>query len=414
LLDGFGFVVHDVVDLDALSSKYQLVRPHLNERQWRLYLGAEALALKETDAGTAAPRLVARAARTAQNTVRKGMGELEIGAEVTDRVRARGAGRPDLETVQPGFTAALDSLVEPTVRGEPTSALRWTTKSLKELRKALRDLGFTASIKAIADKLKALNYRLQKTQKTKEGNQHPDRNAQFEYLNGITSEALGAGYPVLSIDCKNKELVGNYAAGGREWRPKDNPVEVNAHDFPAGVPKAIPYGIYDIGADAGWISVGVSHETAEFVANTIRQWWYTEGVDLYEGFDRLYLTGDAGGSDGYRSNLWKLELACLAEELGMDIVMLHYPPGTSKWNRIEHRLFSFVTMNWRGQPLSDYQVILDRIAATTTENGLTVTAWHDQRHYPTGKRATKNDLKDLPIERHEWHGDWNYTIKTTQ
>lgn len=392
-----------MTDRISLAEKYELMRPHLNERQWRLYLGVDAL-----EYGVP---VVTQASGASKNTVRKGMNEIETGAEVTDRVRAPGAGRPDLETVQPGITAALESLVEPTVRGEPTSALKWTTKTLKQLREALRNRGFRASIAAIAGLLKAAGYRLQKTKKTKEGNQHPDRNAQFEYLNTVTAQALEAGCPVLSIDCKNKELVGNYAASGREWRPKDNPVCVNGHDFPAGVPKAIPYGIYDIGADAGWISVGVSHETAEFVANTIRQWWYTEGADLYAGFESLYLVGDAGGSDGYRSNLWKLELATLAEELGMDIVMLHYPPGTSKWNKIEHRLFSFVTMNWRGQPLTDYQLILDRIGSTATEEGLTVTAWLDERDYPTGRRAAKEDLADLPIERHSWHGDWNYTIK---
>lgn len=391
-----------MTDRVALTTKYELMRPHLNERQWRLYLGVEAQQF-------GVPQ-VALASGASRNTVVKGLAEIEAGAEVTDRVRAPGAGRPDLESAQPGFTAALEALVEPTVRGEPTSALKWTCKSLKQLREALRRQGFRASVSAIAEKLGALGYRLQKTKKTKEGSDHPDRNAQFEYLNTTVATAMAQGCPVLSIDCKNKELVGDYARGGREWRPKDNPVQVNAHDFPHGVPKAVPYGIYDIGSDTGWISVGISRETAAFCANTIRQWWHTEGRDLYAGFDTLYLTGDAGGSDGYRSGLWKLELAALAAELGMDIVMLHYPPGTSKWNKIEHRLFSFVTMNWRGQPLTDYQVILDRISATETENGLIVTAWLDTRDYPTGLRADKDELAALPIEPHDWHGEWNYTI----
>ncbi|MFD2858570.1 ISAzo13 family transposase [Salininema proteolyticum] len=394
-----------------MASKYELIKPHLNERQWRLFLGAEAQALDQTGIDRSAVSVVAQASGASKSTVRTGLAEIEAGAEATDRVRAPGAGRPRLEIQQPGITKTLEALVEPTLRGEPTSTLKWTCKSLKELREALRRLGFTASIKAIANLLHEQGYRLQKTKKTREGGQHPDRDAQFEYIDTKTTWAISRGYPVLSIDCKNKELVGNYTAGGREWRPKDNPVEVEAHDFPAGVPKAIPYGVYDIGADTGWISVGVSRETAQFAANTIRQWWHAEGRDLYDGFDRLYLVGDAGGSDGYRSNLWKLELADLAAELKMDIVMLHFPPGTSKWNKIEHRLFSFVTLNWRGQPLQDYQIVLDRIGGTETENGLIVTAWLDERVYATGRRATKQDLAEIGLQPHEFHGEWNYTIK---
>lgn len=384
------------------------MRPHLNERQWRLYLGSEAF-----DLGRGGVAMVARASGAAPNTVRKGLREIENGAEITDRIRAAGGGRPCLEVEQPGITAALEALVEPESRGEPTGPLRWTTKSLKHLREALRGRGFRASIKAIAGLLKDLGYRLQKTKKTKEGADHPDRDAQFGYINAIAADFLGTGDPVLSIDCKNKELVGEYARAGREWQPSGNPVKVNGHDFPSGVPKAIPYGIYDIGANEGWISVGIDHDTAAFAVNTLRQWWYESGADLYGPIGRLCLTADAGGSNSYRSRAWKAELAAFAAETGMSITVLHYPPGTSKWNKIEHRLFSFVSMNWRGRPLTEYQVILDLIGGTATEEGLSVTAWLDRRDYPTGIKITDTEMASLPIEPHQWHGEWNYTIHPT-
>lgn len=381
------------------------MRPHLNERQWRLYLGSEAF-----DLGRGGIAMVARASGAAPNTVRKGLREIESGAEITDRVRAPGGGRPSLEVEQPGITAALEALVEPDARGEPTGPLRWTTRSLKQLREALRRAGFRASVKAIAGLLKALGYRLQKVNKTKEGASHPDRDAQFGYINTTCAAFLDAGDPVLSIDCKKKELVGEYAQAGREWQPSGNPVKVNGHDFPAGVPKAIPYGIYDIGANEGWVSVGVSAETAAFAVNTLRQWWYTVGIDTYGPVGRLCLTADAGGSNSYRSRAWKAELAAFCAETGISVTVLHYPPGTSKWNRIEHRLFSFVSMNWRGRPLTDYQVILDLIGGTETEEGLSVTAWLDERDYPTGVKITDSEMASLPIEPHEWHSEWNYTI----
>nr|WP_035736759.1 ISAzo13 family transposase [Glycomyces arizonensis] len=381
------------------------MRPHLNERQWRLYLGSEAF-----DLGRGGVALVARASGAAPNTVRKGLREIENGAEITDRVRAPGGGRPSLEVEQPGITAALEALVEPDARGEPTGPLRWTTRSRKQLREGLRRTGFRASIKAIAALLKGLGYRLQKVKKTKEGADHPDRDAQFGYINDTCAAFLDTGDPVLSIDCKKKELVGEYAQAGREWQPGGNPVEVNGHDFPAGVPKAIPYGIYDIGANEGWVSVGVSAETAAFAVNTLRQWWYATGRDLYGHIDRLCLTADAGGSNSYRSRAWKAELAAFCAETGISVTVLHYPPGTSKWNRVEHRLFSFVSMNWRGRPLTDYQVILDLIGGTETEEGLSVTAWLDEHEYPTGIKITDAEMASLPIEPHEWHGSWNYTI----
>jgi hypothetical protein len=305
---------------------------------------------------------------------------------------------------------ALDELVGPETRGDPESLLRYTTKSLTNLAKGLYAKGFTVGRTTVARLLKQAGYRLQRTFKTKEGASHPDRDAQFRHINAAAAEFLAAKDPVISIDAKKKELVGEYANGGREWHPGGQPVAVNGHDFPAGVPKAIPYGVYDIGADEGFVSVGVDHETAPFAVNAIRTWWQRVGRDRYPNATRLMITADGGGSNGYRRRAWKVELAALAAEIEMDITVSHFPPGTSKWNKIEHRLFSFISINWRGRPLTDYQVIIDTIAATTTKTGLTVEAVLDPGTYPTGVEISDAQLKAVPLTRHQFHGEWNYTV----
>jgi hypothetical protein len=304
----------------------------------------------------------------------------------------------------------LEGLVAPDVRGDPMSPLRWTTKSLAKLSKGLALQGFKASTRTVSRLLVKAGYRLQAVFKTKEGNQHPDRDAQFGHINTTAGQFLAAGDPVISIDTKKKELVGEYANKGREWQPSGQPVQVNGHDFPAGVPKAIPYGVYDVGADDGFVTVGVDHDTAQFAVNAIGTWWDTVGRGRYPQARRLLVTADCGGSNGYRLRAWKVALAELAADTGLTITVCHYPPGTSKWNKVEHRLFSFISVNWRGRPLTEYEVIIETIAATTTDTGLTVQAVLDPHEYPTGVKISKAEFDAVPITRHPFHGEWNYTI----
>jgi hypothetical protein len=315
-----------------------------------------------------------------------------------------------VEDAQPGIGQALDDLVSPETRGDPMSPLRWTTKSLSQLTKGLYAKGFTVSKKTVARLLKQAGYRLLAVFKTKEGAQHPDRDAQFGHINVMAGRFLASGDPVISVDTKKKELVGEYAQRGREYQPAGRPVEVNGHDFPGGVPKAIPYGIYDLSADDGFVSVGVDHDTAAFAVNAIRTWWETVGRDRYPAAARLMITADGGGSNGYRLRAWKRELAVLAAETGLEITVCHFPPGTSKWNRVEHRLFSFISMNWRARPLTDYQVVIETIAATTTETGLAVQAVLDEGEYPTGVKVTSAQMRAIPLQRYAFHGEWNYVV----
>jgi Rhodopirellula transposase DDE domain len=394
-----------VIVEEALAEKFAMIRPHLNEKQWRLYLGSEAEAV-----GWGGIGLVARLSGASRTTVQTGVNEIRAGVRPDGRVRAPGAGRPATEEVQPGIEEALEELVGPESRGDPESPLRWTTKSLTNLVKGLYAKGFTAGKTTVARLLRQAGYRLQRTFKTKEGAQHPDRDAQFRHINATALAFLAVGDPVVSVDAKKKELVGEYANGGREYQPKGSPVAVNGHDFPAGVPKAIPDGVYDIGADEGFVSVGVDHETSPFAVNAIRTWWQHVGRGRYPSARRLMLTADAGGSNGYRLRLWKVELAALAAETGLDITVCHFPPGTSKWNKVEHRLFSFISLNWRGRPLTDYQVIVETIAATTTKTGLTVEAVLDTGTYPTGVKVSDAQVKAVPLTRHQFHGEWNYTV----
>jgi len=386
-------------------AKLAAVKPFLDERQWRLLLGAEAQAI-----GWGGITLVARLSGASRTTVQTGVNEIRAGLEPDGRVRAPGAGRPTVQDEQPGIEDALEELVGPETRGDPCSPLKWTTKSLGNLVKGLSARGFAASKRTVARLLKQADYRLQATFKTKEGSQHPDRDAQFGHINATAAEFLAAGDPVASIDAKKKELVGEYANKGREWQPKGQPVKVNGHDFPAGVPKAIPYGVYDVGADAGFVSVGVDHDTAPFAVNAVRTWWQRVGRVRYPHARRLMLTADGGGSNGHRLRAWKVELGRLAAEIGLDITVCHFPPGTSKWNKVEHRLFSFISINWRGRPLTDYQVIVETIAATTTKTGLSVEAVLDEGIYPIGVKVTDEQVEAVPLTRDRFHGEWNYTV----
>jgi hypothetical protein len=394
-----------VLDEEALAEKFAALRPHLNERQWRLLLGAEAVAI-----GRGGIAAVTRASGAARATVQAGAKEIRVGVEPDGRVRAVGGGRPSVEDAQPGVEDALEELVSPETRGDPQSPLRWTTKSLHWLSKGLYSVGFKVSERTVSRLLKAAGYRLQAVFKTKEGASHPDRDAQFGHINAVAQAFLDAGDPVISVDTKKKELVGEYANKGREWQPSGEPVAVNGHDFPGGVAKAIPYGVYDVGADDGFVSVGVDHDTAAFAVNAISIWWESVGRVRYPRAGRLLVTADCGGSNGYRLRAWKVELARFAARTGLTVTVCHFPPGTSKWNKVEHRLFSFISINWRGRPLTDYQVIVETIGATSTHTGLTVQAVLDTNQYPTGVSVSDAQMKAVPITRDAFHGEWNYTI----
>jgi len=393
---------------EALAAMFAVLSPHLDERQRRLLAGAQARAL-----GRGGIAMVARASGMARSTVRIGTSEIDQGPELTRRARRPGAGRPKATAHDPGLLAALDALVEPTARGDPESPLRWTCKSTRKLADELGAQGHRVSARTVAELLVGMDYSLQATSKQVEGAQHPDRDGQFRYLNEQAHRQLADSQPVISVDTKKKEVVGNLANKGREWQPKGAPVRVDVHDFPdPNIGKAIPYGVYDLGADQGWVSVGDDHDTAAFAVATIRRWWQMVGKVAYPDAARLLVTADAGGSNSYRSRLWKVELGKLAAETGLAITVCHFPPGTSKWNRIEHRLFSQISMNWRGRPLVSHEVVVDLIGATTTRTGLRVRAELDRGAYPTGVKVRDAELAAVPLIRHDWHGEWNYTITT--
>jgi transposase len=389
-----------------LAAKFEVLLPHLDERQRRLAIGAEARAL-----GHGGIRAVARAAGVSEVTVSRGAAELESGQDPLGRVRRPGGGRRRLADLDPGLRPALLAMVEPDVRGDPMSPLRWTTKSTRRLAAELTGQGHRISADTVADLLREEGFSLQANAKTLEGKQHPDRDAQFRYLNEQVREHRDAGQPVISVDTKKKELVGEFKNGGREWQPGGEPVRVSVHDFadPA-LGKAVPYGIYDLAANAGWVNVGCDHDTAAFAVTSIRRWWHGQGKSTYPQATRLLITADAGGSNGYRTRAWKIELAALAAETGLTITVCHLPPSTSKWNKIEHRLFSHITMNWRGRPLTSHEVIVQTIAATTSRSGLRVHAELDTGTYPTGVRIGDADMAALPLTRHTFHGDWNYAL----
>jgi hypothetical protein len=384
------------------------VAPVLDERARRLLLGAAARAL-----GRGGIKLIAAVTGAAADTVGKGAAELEAGIVADGRVRARGAGRKPAEQIDPELWPALDRLVDPETRGDPMSRLRWTTKSTVKLADELTAQGHRVGSDTVARLLKDHDYSLQANAKTIEGKQHPDRDAQFHYLNDQVTAFLAAGMPVISVDTKKKENVGAYKNGGREYQPKGKPVPANTYDFIGESGKAVPYGVYDVGTNTGWVNVGTDADTGEFAVESIRRWWTTIGRPGYPGANRLLITADGGGSNGSRLRLWKTQLAQLATKTGLQITVCHLPPGTSKWNKIEHRMFSAITLNWRGRPLETHEVVVETIAATTTKTGLTIQAELDTSTYQRGIKITNKEMKAFEathLQRHTFHGDWNYTV----
>jgi transposase len=396
-----------VIDDAAIRVRFEALDPLLDERGRRRYAAAEALA-----AGHGGITAVSQITGVARSTIGRGLAELRGGAPVeSDRVRKPGGGRKSLTTKDPTLLDDLRGLVEPSTRGDPQAPLLWTAKSLRNLAAGLRELGHRISYSVVRELLRSLGYSLQANRKTREGGNHPDRDAQFCYINEQVKAALANCEPAISVDTKKKELVGDFKNAGREWRPKGSPEPVRVHDFLIKqLGRAVPYGVYDIGENAGWVSVGVDHDTASFAVNAIRRWWQTMGRVRYPNARSLTITADGGGSNGSRLRLWKIELQQLADELGLAITVCHLPPGTSKWNKIEHRLFSFITQNWRGKPLISHQVIVQLIAATTTKNGLDVRAEIDPNSYQAGIVVKDDELAAINITRHDFHGEWNYTI----
>jgi len=391
---------------EGLAGFFSVALPLLNERQRRLVAAAAVPML-----GQGGQARVAEAAAMSRNTLIVGTKELASGAGPAERVRRPGAGRKKAIELDPELLVVLDSLVEPDSRGDPMSPLRWTAKSTRTLAAELTRLGHQAGSSLVGRMLHHLGYSLQANAKVTEGAQHPDRDAQFRHINDTAAEHLAAGQPVISVDCKKKELVGDYANGGAEWEPAGSPRRVGVHDFPdPDKGKAIPYGVFDIAGNEGWVNVGDHHDTPAFAVASIARWWERMGRVRYPDATRLMITADAGGSNGYRSRLWKTELAKLAATIGVIITVCHMPPGTSKWNKIEHRLFSFISMNWRGKPLTTYRTVVELIAATTTQTGLSVQADFDEGYYPTGVKVTDAELAAVPLRPHEFHPDWNYTI----
>jgi hypothetical protein len=395
---------------DPLAERLSLIRPHLDQRAWRLLLGAEAKVL-----GRGGIKTVAAATRAHPDTVAQGVRELDYPEPIPGRIRRPGAGRKSAAATDPGMLDALDALVDPVTRGDPESALRWTTKSTPKLAAELTAQGHKVSATTVAKLLKESGYSLQANAKAVEGKQHPDRDAQFEYLNSQAMLFTAAGDPVISVDTKKKELVGNFAANGREYEPAGQPRKVLVHDFAdKDLGKVAPYGVYDIAANTGWVNVGTDADTGQFAVESIRRWWNTMGSNAYPGASRLLITADAGGSNGSRLRLWKTELAQFAAQTGLRITVCHLPSGTSKWNKIEHRLFSAISRNWRGRPLESHEVIIETLKAVTTTTGLTVHAELDTNTYERGIKIPKKDMKTLEdtgiLTRHEFHGDWNYAI----
>jgi len=401
--------------VETIREKYQLLGPELDERAWRRWAATEAMGL-----GHGGITAVTKATGLAQSTIRIGRRELREQSQGraqqrprSRRVRRRGAGRKRLTDEDPQLVTVLDALVEPTARGDPMSPLRWTCKSTRRLAEELTRQGHRVSHTKVAHLLGDLGYSLQGTRKTTEGSSHPDRNAQFEYINEQVKAFLERGQPVVSVDTKKKELAGDFANKGREYQPKGQPEEVRVHDFvDKDLGKAIPYGVFDMGANCGWVSVGKDHDTAAFAVQTLRQWWVHMGRAVYPDACELLITADGGGSNGSRCRLWKVELQRLADETELVISVCHFPPGTSKWNKIEHRMFSHITENWRGRPLVSHEVIVNLIANTKTKAGLRIQAKLDPSKYPTGIRVSDRQLKEVNLHPADFHGkDWNYTIK---
>jgi hypothetical protein len=391
----------------VLVGKYAAVAPELNERGRRLWAASESRAI-----GYGGDALVSAATGLARQTIRNGRREIEEGIDLKGRVRRPGAGRPKLQSVQPGVKEALERLVDPLTRGDPSSPLRWTCKSRAKLAAALTKQGWTISSTTVGRLLRQLGYRLQSVRKRREGASHPDRNAQFEHINATAEKFLQERQPVISVDTKKKELVGDFRNAGREWQPKGKPEEVLVHDFPDdATAKAIPYGVYDMARNEAWVNVGRHHDTPAFAVASIRQWWKSMGRKAYPKAKKLFITADSGGSNGYRSNAWKLELQKFADEAKLRVRVSHFPPGTSKWNKIEHRLFCHITENWRGRPLRTLETLVELIGKTRTQAGLRVRAKLDNRRYPKGVTVTQSEMRRLALIRDQFHGEWNYELR---
>jgi len=397
-----------VIGEEAIGERYRALAGELDERRRRLWAAAEA-----RSHGRGGLAAIVRATGMAENTIRAGLRELEAGETLEPgRVRRRGGGRKALSEIDPSLVADLERLVDPDSRGDPEQPLRWTAKSVRRLAEALRSLGHQVSHETVAKLLRSLGYSLQANAKTREGSAHPDRDEQFRHINQTASEAIAAGQPVISVDTKKKELVGDFRNGGAELRPKGSPIPVRVHDFKdPELGKAIPYGVYDLANDEGWVSVGIDHDTAAFAVESIRSWWHQLGSVRYPQATTLTITADCGGSNGNRTRLWKTELQGLCDETGLAVTVCHFPPGTSKWNKIEHRLFSFITQNWRGKPLLSREVIVNLIGATTTRGGLDVYARLDERDYPKSIPVSDAELAAVSLAGEEFHPEWNYTIK---
>lgn len=393
--------------LPELKAKFRAIWPHLDERTRRLIAASEAKVL-----GRGGVSLVSRACGLSRKAIHKGIQEIEAGVTWPGRIRRPGGGRKPITQSDPQLVHRLEAMIEETTRGDPESPLRWTCKSTRAIADALTRRQHPVSHTKVAQILNHLGYSLQSNRKTEEGEDHPDRDAQFRHINNAVKQYLKQGGPVISVDTKKKELVGNYYNGGQQWHPAKTPRQVRGHDFPQpDVPRAYPYGIYDIGRNSGFVNVGTDHDTGAFAVASIRGWWRQEGKRLYPNAQRLLITADAGGSNGWRLRLWKVELQKFADQSGLTVSVCHFPPATSKWNKIEHRLFSFISSNWRGEPLQDYETIVNLIAETTTAKGLTVTCRLDRRKYPTGRKVTAEEMEQVNIYPDKFHGEWNYVIK---
>jgi len=393
----------------SLREKLSHVWPYLNERSRRVLAAAEAKQI-----GHGGVSLVGRACGLSRVTITKGIRELadENEPAPVDRIRREGAGRQSLISANPDLPDILEDLIEPLTRGDPESPLRWTCKSARVLAKEITRQGCRISHEKVAQILRSMNYSLQGNRKTEEGNDHPDRDKQFRHINNKVRKTMRNGNPVVSVDTKKKELIGNFDNKGRQWRKAKEAVHVNGHDFPhPSIPRAYPYGIYDLGLNRGFVAIGTDHDTAAFAVASIRGWWRQEGRALYPHATELLITADSGGSNGYRLRLWKRELQKVADEIHLPICVCHFPPGTSKWNKVEHRLFSFISSNWRGEPLRDYETIARLIAGTTTAKGLAVVCRLDRRKYPVGKKVSNEEMAEINLVPDKFHGEWNYRIQ---
>ena len=403
----FRAILDGMKDTAGVRQRFKALASRLDEKSRRLLAAAESKAW-----GTGGISGVSKATGVSRQVIRQGLRELaEQTTPPEGRIRRPGGGRKKVSQKDPTLVADLEKLVEPTTRGDPESCLRWTCRSVRNLADELATLGHKVSYPVVAELLHEMGYSLQANRKTQEGSNHPDRNAQFEHISARVESYMTARQPVISVDTKKKELVGNFKNGGQDWKPKGKPEQVRVHDFvDPELGRASPYGVYDLAQNTGWVSVGVDHDTASFAVETIRRWWHAVGSETYPKATRLLITADGGGSNGSRLRLWKLELQKLADETGLMIAVTHLPPGTSKWNKIEHRLFSFISKNWRGQPLTSFKVIVSLIAATTTRKGLKVRAEIDRGAYPSGIKVADDEMSKINLHRAEFHGDWNYEV----